>query len=130
MALATADDVATRLGRILTTAEEASAELVIEVVTGLLADATSKTSAQLDTLALPALRLIVIEKAVSAIVNPENVASLSEQLGAYQHSQTFPRASDVGIYLTDTEERLARRAVWGTNTGSVRLGSIFEEVES
>lgn len=129
MAFATTTDVATRLGRDLTAAETDAAELVIEVVTGLIAEAVNRDSDWATALdPVPAtLRLLCIEKAVSAIVNPHNVASLSEQLGQFQHSETYPRASDVGLYLSDDEERRARFAVHGITSASVRIQSVADD---
>lgn len=129
---ATAQDVATRMGRELTAAEEAQAEFVIATVQGLLVETVSKDAVWADALdPVPlALRAICVEKARAVLANPTNIASQTESLGAWSHSETFPRSQDdIGIFLTDAEARIARFAVHGTNRASVMLGSVFQEAE-
>lgn len=132
MAFATTSDVATRLGRDLTTAETASAQLAIDVTQGAIAEAVSKTVAWATALTpVPAyLRVLCVEKAVQVLANPHSVASHTKQIGAMSESETFQRSQDGGIFLTDDEERRCRRVVWGRTTDSVMLGSSFQEVES
>lgn len=126
MAYATADDVAARLGRDLTADETTQAEAVLDIVAGLIADAVAKDGDAWVADPVPTtLMLLSIEKAISALVNPNNLASFSEQLGSYQHSGTYPRSGDVGIFLSDSEERRVRRAVYGAASASVRIGSVL-----
>lgn len=112
MAFAEPDDVATRLGRELTEPEEGVATSVIITVTGLIAallDQDAEWVTDLDP--VPAyFQALCVEKAIGAIANPSNLAAESEQLGAYQHSQTFPRSLDAGVFLTAYERREVRRA--------------------
>lgn len=129
MAFATTSDVATRLGRTLTVAEQAQVSAVLDIVDGLLRDAVSKDSAWTPSPVPAVLEELSIQKAVSVVSNPTNLASESKNLGSYSHSQTFQRSQDGGIFLTDAEARLARFAVWGTNRATVMLGSTFEEVD-
>lgn len=131
MPWADADDVATRLGRTLNAAEEAQAEMVIGSVTALVLELLSEDQDWADTLdPVPqTLVLLCIEKAVGTIVNPNNVASESEALGAYQHSHTFPRAADIGIFLSDDEQRRVRRAVGGAPR-AVTLASPYPGTET
>ena len=128
MAFATADDVAARLGRELTIAEENLVEAVVEQVTDLIADAVGQDAdwaADLDP--VPAvLTAICVEKAIAVGSNPNGVASRSETLGSFSSSETFRK--DSGLYLTPLEERLARRAVLGRLAGSSRPESTADEV--
>jgi hypothetical protein len=130
MPFATFEDVAIRLGRPLTAAEEAMAGSVIELVTGLIADAVGKDAAwavALDPVP-PTLRAVCVEKTLAVGSNPNRLAAFSEQLGAHQVSKTFPR-SDVGVFLTDEEERRVRAAVYGgRDSGSVVIGSILDDL--
>lgn len=131
MAFAATDDVATRLGRALTTAEEGMVELVLDSVTSLIAEAVDRDDAWADDLdPVPmTLRVICIEKAVGIAANPTALVSASEQLGAYQHSQTYARmTSPAPILLSDEERRRARRAVYGLNTASPRVPSIADDI--
>ena len=129
MAFATTDDVQTRLGQDLTDAEESTAELVIEVVTGLIASEVNRGAAWAAALTpVPALfRALCVEKAVSVICNPRNVASYSKALGQASKSETFPRSQDLGIFLSDREGQACRFALYGSTTGSARVDSVLED---
>jgi hypothetical protein len=129
MAFATSSDVATRLMRTLTTAETTLATYAIAEVTGLIAEALDKDDdwAAALTPVPSTLKSLCVEKAVGLIVNPNNVASHSESLGAFSHSETFPKASDVGIFLSSAEKNRAKRAVYGSNLIEVRTPSAMEE---
>jgi len=128
MAFATADDVAARLGRALTAAEETLVDAVVEQVTDLIADAVGEDADwAADLSPVPAvLTAICVEKAISVGSNPNGVASRSETLGAFSSSENFRK--DSGLYLTPLEERLARRAVLGRLSGSSRPESTADEV--
>lgn len=128
MAFAVADDVATRLMRELTAAEEALAEYAIETVTGLISDALDKDADWAEDLTpVPtALSALCVEKAVGLIVNPSNVASQSESLGAFSHSETYPKASDIGIFLSAADISRVKRVVFGTNLVDVRTPTFLE----
>lgn len=108
-------DVETRLGRPLSDKENDVATSVITTVTGLIADSVGRDAAWAEGLdPVPeALKSICVEKAIGAIANPTNLASSSEALGAYSRSQTFPRSADVSVFLSEFEERLIDRAVYG-----------------
>lgn len=128
MAFATADDVATRLLRDLTPAETSAVEAVLAIVTDLMVNAAGKT-AEGDISPVPAaLKLLAIEKAIQLLNNPRGLASLSEQLGSASRSETYPRASDIGLFLSDAEERLIRNAVLGATRGSAKVRSIVDEM--
>lgn len=128
LAFATAADVATRLGRVLTADEVSQIEGALVDVAGLIRDAARKAPDWMPDPVPPLFKSLSIEKAVGVLVNPFNLASASEQLGAYQHSQTFPRSADVGVFLTDLEARRVRRATYGTLTASVRPSSIIDDI--
>lgn len=128
MAFATTTDVAIRLGRDLTTAEAAMAEQVIELVTGLIADAAGQAAAWAAALdPVPAYyRALCIDRVLKVGTNPNLVQSMSEQLGAYSKTKTFPR-DITGVFLTEQEERLCRQAVFGA-AGSFRPRSVVDDL--
>jgi len=129
LAFATSADVATRLGRALTEAETAQIDGALGDVAQLIRQAGGKAADWMPATTVPRLlRSLSIEKAIGVIVNPHNLASESEQLGAYQHSQTFPRSADIGIFLSDDERRQVRRAIYGTNAASVRPPSLVDDL--
>ena len=129
MAFATYTDVANRLLRTLTSAEQTAATAVIADVTTQIADEVGRDAAWAAALSpVPGyLKAICIEKAISAIANPSNFASESETLGSYSHSQTYPRATDGGVLLTDDEARRVRAAVYGTGVASPTVGSWLDD---
>lgn len=127
MAFATAEDVATRLGRELTADEEATAELVIELTTGLIETAANENAAWSAALVpVPKLfTILCLERAVRTILNPTGAASLSKTLGQFSYSETRPRAEDLGLLLTEGEERLVRRALGKPPSTSSRPKSVI-----
>lgn len=129
MSFATSQDIGARLGRDLAVDEQSAVELVIEIVSGQIADAVDRDDEWADALdPVPAVfRAICIEKAVSALTNTENLASLSRTLGKSSISKTFPRSADGGILLSEYEERLVRRAVVAGVAGP-RIGSVLDDI--
>lgn len=138
-AFATADEVETRRGRTLSTAERATATAVIEAVTGLIAEAVGQdeewaadliaASEEEGGKAIPrTLRQLCVEKAIATIANPDNVASESKTLGAFSHSATYPRGADIGVFLSADEVTRVRRAIAGISRGSARLRSIVDDL--
>jgi hypothetical protein len=109
MRFATIEDVEARMGRGLAQAEREIAEYVLAAVSDAIAGEFDVPD---DPPAV--VRLIVVEKAVGALNNPQGLASFSEQIGSYQRSGTYPRAADVGIRLSDAERRMIRRALGST----------------
>lgn len=123
---ASTDDVAARLGRALTEGETTNATAVLAGVAGLIRSEAGK-AADWDPDPIPAyLRELSIEKAIAALVNPSNLASESEALGAYSSARTYQRAQDGGITLSDDEGRAVRFAVFGTNAASARQHSFVD----
>lgn len=126
MAFATVQNVGDRLGRPLTTGEQTSVELLIELATAGIVDALDKDDAWAAALT-PVPKVIegvCIEAAARALANPNSLKSLQEQLGQHNYTATF--RDDAGIYLTDFERRLVRRAVYGPGIGSVQVGSALD----
>lgn len=119
MPFATIEDVEQRLGRELTESEQDTATFIIGAVSDTIAD-------EFDLPDEPpaAVRMVVVEKVVSALNNPQGLASFSEQLGSYQRSGTFPRAADIGIFLSREDRRAIRRAL-GSGFRSVTLRSPY-----
>lgn len=128
MAYATTADVSARLGRALTSSEATQVAGVLDTVAALIAAAAGKPDSWAPSPVPGLLKALSVEKAVGVVANPLNLAAESEQLGAYQHSQTFPRSLDVGIFLTDAEERAVRRAVFGADSGSAQSDSILDDI--
>lgn len=130
MAFATTDDVATRLGRALTGAEAAMAEQVIESVTAQIADAVNHDLTWAEDLdPVPGvLKTLCVEKVIVVGSNPSGLAAENESLGAYSHGRTFQRSNDVGVWLTAAEQRMARLAVHGRLSTSVRQSSHVDTV--
>lgn len=129
MAFATTDDVATRLGRSLTAAEEAMAEQVIEIVEAQIIDAVDKDAAWATALnpVPPLFKALCVEKVIVVGSNPNGLAAESKTLGQASQSRTYQRSNDAGIFLTIEEERRVRLVVFGTLVGSARVDSTLED---
>lgn len=127
MPFATHADVETRLGRTLTTAEQATADDVIATVQAQVADEVDRDAAWADALSEvpPVLKALCVGKAINAISRPEPAVA-SEQLGA--HSVTYAREADVSIFLSEDEKRLARMAVYGSLTGSSTPRATYDRI--
>ena len=131
MPFATAEDVATRLGRALTATEAATAEMLIEAATAVIAEAASKNDAWATALTpVPnMLKFLAVEVVVRAMANPEALSRFQEQLGAYSSTKAFATVTaGGGLMLTDVETNLVRRTVYGTLSGSVRVESLADDV--
>lgn len=125
---ATRADIELRLGRDLTTRESDQVDLLLVLGTGAIAEACDKdTDWAAGLTVIPnVLRIICMELVVRVLLNPAGLKSGSESLGAYSKSGTYASSGVFG--LTDLEERLARRAVHGSNSGSSRPLSSVDEV--
>jgi hypothetical protein len=128
----TVADVATRLGRDLTDAEQGTVAMLCELVTSEMAAAADKDAAWLAALTevQPPLRVIAIDVVTRLMRNPTGLSSTSETLGAYSYTQRFAgdgeSASVGGMALTAREERRVRRLILGTSVGTIEVPSIFE----
>lgn len=116
MAFATTDDVATRLGRDLTVAEDAFAEQVIEDVQGLILEIAGTA----EPSPVPTYyKALCVSKVIALGANPTGLASESETLGAHTYSKTFPRSMDgLDVFLTEHEEYTVRRIANNAVSGS------------
>lgn len=113
MAYATTDDVATRLGRDLTSSEEDQAELLLTLATGVITGAVGKDDDWAEALdPIPAVfRGFCVELTCRAMANPDGAFSQSETIGSYSHSKSFNRDLPSGLVLTALERQILRRAV-------------------
>lgn len=122
---ATLDQLALRLGKSssadLTAAQQAQGDSLLELVTALITAAVDQSMEWAAALTpVPAvLRGVCLEAVARVMQNPSGARSESEQLGAYQHSQSFTDNAH-GLVLTDAEVMLCRRAVHGRLSGSSR----------
>jgi hypothetical protein len=129
MAFASAEDVATALGRDLTADEAAQVAFLLDLATGVIAAAADKSDAWAATYSpVPEiLRGYAIRLALNGMTNPTGLVSTSETLGQYSNSQRFSEAGGA-MTLTDLDERVIRRAVFGTNSGSAKTESLATEL--
>lgn len=142
-AFATKEEVATRTGETYTTEQQASIDMVLEHVTGLIVVAVGKTDAWADELiagetdndedtpGIPrAIKAVTIEATIRAISNPGAVDSETETLGAYSKTTRFTSGGDLAesIYLSDGEERICRMAAGGASSGTALMGALLDEL--
>jgi hypothetical protein len=130
-AFATAQDISARLGRALTSAEEDQIELLLEMAADAIADTADVAQALLEGLdPFPrTLWALHIELTVRAMAAPAGARSTQETLGQYSRSTSY-RDPDTGggLFLTDREQRMVRRAVFGGDMASVRVGAITDDL--
>lgn len=129
-AFATADDVALRLGRTLTAGEASSVTYLLRMAAAVIADAASKDDGWVVTLdPVPQLlRGLSVELTVRALANPNQLDRLSEQLGNYSMTATF-NPQRLGLELTDTEQLIVRRTVYGRTTASAPVHSAYTRAQ-
>lgn len=128
LTFATTTDVATRLGRDLTDAERAQAQGALEDTAGLMRVEADKDDDWMPDPVPATLKAMSIQKAVAALINPNNVAATSRTLGAFSESLTFQRSQDGGVFLSEEEGRRVRLAVYGSNAGTGRARSVIDDV--
>ncbi len=132
MAFASSDDIATRLKRTFDIAEEALADLLIESAMAVIAAEAGKSwewAEELPEPVHPLLRAVCIEVVVRVMENPEQLHSLSEQLGAHQESKAFRRGDEGGgLTLSERESRLIRFAINGTVSGYSRADTLVDRL--
>lgn len=123
-AFAASDDVATRLGRDLSTKETENVPGLLESATAVIADAAGYDEGWASQLVpIPKLlSTLCVELVCRVLPNPSQWDSVRQQVGSYsfQASQTT-----VGMQLSDNETRMVRRAVHGRETDSVQVESSF-----
>jgi hypothetical protein len=126
LAYATAADLETKLksklGRPFTSDETAAADLLLEGASVAIDEATEKAE-----VADPpkVFKFVALEAASRAASNPGGLASGSETLGVYSYSEKY--LNDGSVWLTEVEERMVRRAVHGTLTGSAEAKSLASD---
>jgi hypothetical protein len=108
--LASVADIEARLGRKLSPEEKLRAEGVLEDISGLVRDIVGRdflNEAGTDLVGVPHTVLAVVRKAAErAMRNPEGYSG--ESTGDYSYQR---RGVEDGVYLTEAEERLIRRAL-------------------
>lgn len=130
-AFASVDDVQARMGRTLTDDERSLAAYLLAGAAGLIADAAGKPDDWIATVTSPprALRTVSVEAVVRVMHNPTGATSSSITLGDYSRSSGFTGSTvDGGLALTDREERKVRRAIYGQNIASPRVGSVLDDI--
>lgn len=130
MAFCSPEDVEARAGKTFTDAETSQAEFLCEAATAVIAAAVDKDDDWSDTYDAPRIvQHLAVELVWRTMRNPDSLRSQSEQLGAYQHSESYRDAtSGGGMALTTTEELIIRRAVHGTTAASTRPESWSDEI--
>lgn len=120
--LATVTDVRNRLARPLTEPEETQVGSLITAATVNILNAVDKDADwTIPPEIKPLLAMLCVEVVSRAMSNPQAIGQESETLGAYSHTTTYAREiPGSGLLLTNVEELLIRRAVWGTNAGTAR----------
>src|SRR5688500_16488968 len=128
MAFATSADVADRLGRTLTDGEEASVDLLLVLAQGVIAEAAGADDAWAAALSpVPVvLRALTIELVCRALANPNGLDSLAEGLGQHNYQARF---REYGLWLSEREEALVRRAAGTTTSGSALVRSIVGDAD-
>ena len=124
MAFASTTDIGDRLGQDLTAAETTTVELLLDLATGVIAEAAGEADDWAPTPVPTLLRALCIELTCRALANPNSLDSLAEGLGQHNYQTRF---RDAGMFLTEYEERLVRRAAGAATSGSSRPASIIAD---
>lgn len=124
-AFATPEDVSTRLGRALSSAEAETVPFLLNMAAVVISDAVGKDDGWAVSLSpVPQmLRLMSVELVCRALPNPSQYSQIRQQVGSY--SIAVSQASS-GMTLSDAESLMLRRAVFGRTTDSVHVESGFE----
>lgn len=120
MAFATTSDVAARLGRALTSAEEDQAEALLDAAQATIEVVIDRAEADLDTVP-DVCGSVCVSMVLRGMANPHGFASDTESLGAYSKSQTYGRDSGSELTPTQAETLILRRAVYGKTTASSKM---------
>lgn len=128
---ATALEVAARMGRTFTEAETDQANMLLAMVSQMVAAELGKDATWPSTLTVvpPILRLVAIESVTRVLTNPSGARSESEQLGAYSHTTSYASDGPPAFSLTAWEISLINQAVFGTGNGSAIVPSIMDRLE-
>lgn len=127
---ASPDDVAARLGRDLTDGEVAQVDFLLLAATEVIVDAVDKDLEWAQGLDVPlTLRFVCAEMVVRSMNFAPGVQSTTESLGAYSFSERAGATGEGGgLWLSKLEQLMVRRTVWGTTSGSARVGSFLDDV--
>ena len=139
----TPDDVAACLGRDLTAVEASTTvPALCEIATTAIADAVGRDDAWAAGLtSFPGiLRNVAIALVTRSLPDPEapssSVQSTSETLGAYSYTTRYHDAaggsadgSSGGMVLSDREERMVRRAIYGRNSATSMPRTIVNQLD-
>ncbi|HEY0644837.1 MAG TPA: hypothetical protein VGD39_15525 [Nocardioides sp.] len=136
MAFATKGQVAARLGRTLTTEEEATVDLLLDDATTLIAQAADQTDEWADNLdPVPKILNVVCRQMVHRVMlNPDGVARLQETLGEHSRSISHREKGDDGsgatgeLELTEREQTLVREEILGQLSGSAMTESVATQI--
>lgn len=129
MAFATSDDVEARLGRDLTTAEQPQVTAMLDDATSAIAEAAGKPDGWSAGLSpIPSqLKSLAVTLVVRSMANPQGLTSQQEALGAWSYSNRFDTSLG-GLALTEAEERMVRRVIYGGTSASVPIPSIVDDL--
>jgi hypothetical protein len=131
-AFATTTDVEARMGVEFTTEQTAQCEALLVLIAQTVAAELDRDDDWLDdeTTIPTAFRTASIEAVVRVMHNPGGVRSRSEQLGAYQISESFPAdtSATAGLSITEQEALMVRRAWFGANTGGANAQTVVDDV--
>ncbi len=119
MAFANVSDIAARLGRdpeAFGDLEVQKYEAAISDAQALIETAIGRAEADLDDESPAALRGICVTVALRIAGNPEGLSRHTESIGAHSETKTYNVAAGGSVALTDIEELIARRAVYGTDS--------------
>lgn len=123
MALATVNDVRIRMGRELSTAEEQTVEQLLALAQSLVETKIKKKEADFGDDVPPLISGAVVTVVVRSLANPTALASRSETIGAYSHSETFGRDLASELTLSADEIATLRECAWGRTSGSAQLAA-------
>jgi hypothetical protein len=134
-------DIAQRKGRELTTAEQAQVAFLCEAATDVIATALDKPSTWVDALTqvpriVHVLAVELVARNLPATADVAGVQSVTETLGQYSYTTRYGEGASAsasiglgGLVLTPAEERMVRRAVYGTNSASTMPRSVVNQLE-
>lgn len=131
-AFANKGDVEARMGVEFTTEQTSQCEALLVLIAQTIAAELDQDDDWLDdvTTIPTAFRTASIEGVVRVMLNPGGVRSRSEQLGAYQISESFAgdTSATAGLSLTEQEALMIRRAWFGSNTGGASALTVVDDV--
>lgn len=125
---ASVEDVATRLGRVLTGTEEDTVGLLLGLASAAIRAAVDRPDSWMPDPVPQLLRGFCVEVTCRGFLNAGGLFSKSETIGSYSYTNSFNRELPSGIALTDAETLVLRRSVWGTNAGSSRADNMLDDL--